>query len=87
MVDPSTWRDMSDSERQFYVMGVLDGWSFDSYGSGDPDLKPLVECVTGEGIEKITTATQNAMLLGEAGNPAPWWVARAMGAVCERYRP
>ncbi len=85
-ITPSKWADMSDGEQQLYVLGVLEGWSFDLYANKDPDLKSLVECVTKEGIEKITVATQNAMVLGEAKWPAPWWVARGFGAVCGAYR-
>ena len=86
LITPAKWADMSDNEQQLYVLGVLKGWSFDLYANKHPDLKSLVECVTQEGVEKITVATQNAMLLGEAEWPAPWWVARGMGAVCGAYR-
>jgi hypothetical protein len=86
MVTLSSWTDMTKRERQSYVLGVLEGWSFDLYSAGHPDLKPLVECVTGEGVERITEQAQNAMVLGEAENPAPWWIASALGAACEPYR-
>lgn len=86
LITPSKWADMSDGEQQLYVLGVLEGWSFDLYATKHPDLGPLVECVTQEGIEKTTRATQNAMLLDEAKWPAPWWVASGFRTVCGAYR-
>ena len=86
LVKPSAWADMTEREKELYVTGVLEGWSFNLYGTQHPDLVPLVQCVRKEGIKKIVRSTQNAMLLGEARNPAPWWVARAFGVVCKKYR-
>lgn len=86
VITPSFWSQMSEREQNIYVTGVLETLSFDLYAASNPDLKTLVECVAQEGVAKIRKMAGTTMFLEEAANPPPWWITRALGAICKQYR-
>jgi hypothetical protein len=86
LISKSDYADMTQHEKEIYVTGVLEGQAFILYGSKSPDLKPFTDCVKTEGIKKITLATDTMAVMDEVMNPIPWAVARAIGAVCKKYR-
>lgn len=86
LISKADFAELTQHEKETYVSGVLEGQAFVLYGSSSSDLKPFTECVKTEGIKKITLATETMAVMDEAKNPLPWAVARAIGAICKKYR-
>jgi hypothetical protein len=84
IVESADWAEFTKKEKELYIAGILETFSFNLYGSSNPDLKPFVDCVERVGVERITNATQTMLLTGDSRNPLPWQVARALGLLCRR---
>jgi hypothetical protein len=86
LISKADYADMTQHEKEIYVTGVLEGQAFVLYGSNSSDLKPFTDCVRTEGIKRIATATETIAVMDDVRNPMPWAVARAIGAICKKYR-